>query len=670
VGKRLWIDHHAYTIIGVAPREFHGHQTGFSPDIWTPMNQSKSAAELNQRDWAFFSGVMARLKPSMTTPQAQAAMTALYRQVLAAEVRQGIESSLLRDGPSAPPDRNLSHYQIAITPGAGGLGLLRDKYAQSLRIAMSVVGLVLLIACSNVANLMLARATTRRREIGLRLALGSGRLRLTRQLLTESVLVALAGGVSGLVLAHWLGAALADFVSISWLPMSLNVPPDVRMLLFTTVVSLTAALLFGLVPAWQAMSFDVSESLKGSSRTQCPSVPRRRFSRVLLVSQVALSLILATGAGLLVRGLVNLHRVDPGFRTQDVLMLDVHLEDLEWTQGKPDFAVQQKRRVGMYRHLEENLNALPGVRSASLSWLGLFGGDDLYSEVTISGVAGKWPLHENYISSRYFDTLGMQIMLGRGFTAHDDVRSAPVAVINEALARKFLRDGNPLGKFLTVDIDELRTRPLQIVGVLRDAKYSDLRDTVEPMFYAPLAQVPLPIQSVEVRTAGDLQAIALAVKRVLQETDRNLMVRDTTTLSRRVDGTIMRERMLAELSGIFSVLALMLASAGMYGTMAYAVSRRTGELGIRMALGAGKGTVLWMVLSETLILVAGGIAIGAPAALVSGRIVASYLFGLRPADPVSTATAALLLVFVGALAGYLPARKAARVDPMVALRYE
>jgi len=672
VGKKIFIKRDLYTIIGVTPREFRGHQIGYAPNIWVPMNQAKTPEELNQRNWAFFSGVMARLKPGVSARQAEAAMTALYEQILTGEIGQGIEGSLWFPGPSQPPDRKILDYHITLKPGGGGLGMLREKYTQSLRLIMAVVGLVLLIACSNVANLLLARATSRRSEIGLRLALGSGRYQLMRQLLTESVLLALMGGATGLLVAYWLADGLATFIATGGMPLSIQASPDTRALAFTTAVCFASAFLFGLVPAWQATRLEIGTALKGSSRTQTGGRPRQRFSRLLLVSQVALSLVLLIGAGLLAHSLANLHRLDTGFRLQNVLMLEVHMEDVERVQGKPDFAVAQTRLPGVFRELEERLNTLAGVRSASISWLGLFSENDLYTSLVIRGATRDGaPAHLNMVSSRYFETVGMQVVMGRGFKASDDERAHRVLVINEALARKYLAGENPMGKLAVIpNIEEFKDTPFEIVGVLRDAKYNDLRAPVEPMFYLPLAQAPYPIQSVEVHTAGDPLAMAAQVRRLLREMHRDLMISEVTTLAQRVDGTVVRERMLAELSGVFGVLALVLACVGLYGTMSYAVARRTSEIGIRMALGARRREMLWMVLRETVLLVAMGVAIGLPAALAATRLLQDYLFELKATDPATIAAAAMMLVAIAVLAGYLPAKRAARVDPMTALRYE
>jgi predicted permease len=671
VGSKISINHDVYTVIGVTPREFRGHRTGYAPDLWVTMNQAKSPEDLNQRHWAFFSGVMARLKPGVSARQAEAAMTATYQQVLTGEVAQRIEESLRSPGPSQPVDKNISDYHITLKPGGGGLGMLREKYAQSLRIMMAVVGLVLLIACSNVANLLLARATSRRNEIGLRLALGSGRYRLMRQLLTESVLLALMGGAAGLLVAYWLADALATFIATGGMSLSIQVSPDTRVLAFTAAVCFASALLFGLVPAWQATRLEIGTGLKGSTRTQTGSRPRQRFSRALLVSQVALSLLLLIGAGLLAHSLANLHRLDPGFRLQNVLMMEVHMEDLEQIQGKPDFAVEQKRLPVLLRDMDERLNALPGVRSASASWLGLFSDNDLYTSLLIRGSGEQAPAHINMVSSRYFETVGMQVVMGRGFNARDDERAPKVMVINEALARKYLAGQNALGTVAVMpNVEEFKSTPFEIVGVLRDAKYNDLRAPAEPMFYLPLAQAPYPIQSVEVQTAGDPLAMAAQVRRVLREAHRDLTISEVTTLAERVDGTVVRERMLAELSGVFGVLALALACVGLYGTMSYTVARRTSEIGIRMALGARREEMLWMVLRETVLLVTLGIAIGLPAALAATRLIQDYLFGLKPTDPATIGVAVMMLAAIAVLAGYLPARRAARVDPMTALRYE
>ena len=670
-GRKLTIGRISCTVIGVTPRDFHGHQAGYAADVWVPMSVAKSPADLNQRNWAFFSGVMGRLKPGIGVKQAQASMTALYQQILSSEVAQGIHSSLWGDGPSVPPDLTISDYNIRLEPGGSGLAYLSERFSKTLGIVMAVVALVLLIACANVASLLLARAMARRGEIGLRLALGSSRFRLLRQLLTESVLVAAMGASLGLVLAHFLSRPLAAYISIGWLPITLDLSPDARVLAFTAGLSVITAILFGLIPAWQAAALDVSPALKGLTRGQTTNRGRQRIGKSLVTGQIALSLLLLVGAGLLARSLENLHSVDPGFYPNNVLMLNINIENLEHEEGKPDFAVEQTRLLNLYRLLDTRLNGIAGVRSASFSWLGLFGGSDLYLDLSLPGTAVQKTLsHVDYVSSRYFETLGMKIQLGRGFEARDNERSPHVAVINESFARKHFGGLNPIGKLVAFDFPPLRENPFQIVGVLRDTKYNDLRTGVEPMIYLPLLQAPFSIQSIEVRTAGDPLLLAPVVRQTIREVSSDVAISELTTLARRLDSTLVHERMLAQLSGLFGALALLLACVGLYGTMSYAVARRTNEIGIRMAMGARQSQMLWMVLRDVLVLAGMGIAIGLPAALAATRLLDQYLFGLKPGDPATIAAATALLLAIAMLAGYVPARRAARVDPMTALRYE
>ena len=441
-------------------------------------------------------------------------MTALYQQILTSETAQGIDSSLRSDGPSAPPDKNISDYRIGVKPGGGGLGYLRVKYSESLRILMAVVGLVLLIACSNVANLLLARAASRRSEIGLRLALGSGRFRLMRQLLTESVLLALLGGAAGLLVAYWLGDALGGF-HCHWLDA--DIAPDFAgragCLAFTTISLLRAAFLFGLVPAWQATQLDIGTALKGSSRTQTAGRPRQRFSRALLVSQVAFVACCCSLAPGCWRAASPIFiDVDPGFRLQNVLILEVHMEDLERIQGKPDFAVAAEAAAGTATARWRRGSTLsPVCARPAFRGSGLFGDNDLYTSLIIAGAPARRRLaHVNMVSSRYFETVGMQVVHGPRIRPARRASAPPrVMVINETMARRYFGGTEPAREGGgDSELDELKDTPFEIVGVLRDAKYNDLRAPVEPMFYLPLAQAPYPIQSVEVQTAGDPLAIA------------------------------------------------------------------------------------------------------------------------------------------------------------------
>jgi len=592
--------------------------------------------------------VIARLKPGVPIQQAEAGATLLLHQ-------------LARD---SSQQKMFQKLRLKIDPFAKGYSPERDYFGKAFSILMAIVALILLIACSNVANLFLARSAGRHREIAVRLALGVSRIRLVRQLLTESILLAVCGGALGVLFAMWGDYALLKFVSSSSLALTLEVHPDMQILAFAAMICLLTGLLFGLAPAVQAARVSLISSLKGFA-----AVPDRRAARFglekgLVIFQIAVSLVLLSGAGLFVRTLHNLRSQDMGFDRQHVLLV--------WT------APSQNGRHGtalanFFPIVQERISSLPGVLSASPSNEGLL--SDLGgSPVTVEGHTytpeeNKW-VSWNLVAPRYFETTGMRLLLGRDFTETDNESSSRVAIINETMAHYFFGNEYPIGKHFGMRRDA--GFPVEIVGVVKDAKYNSLRDQNPKMLFIPYRQdlSHLSAMCVAVRTIGDPAGMKDLIRRALRDTDPTLPVLNIDTMEEQLNETVVQERLISSLSSLFGGLAVLLASVGLYGVMSYMGLRRTSEMGIRMALGATPGNLLAMVLRECLLLVLVGIALGVPATLAATRLISNQLFGVRPSDPITLVGAILLLTAVTCIAGFLPARCAARVDPMVALRYE
>ncbi len=661
IGKTLTIGSTAYTIIGVAPPEFFGTSVGESPDLWIPAAMIAKVppawgGETGLRDPSFQSFyILARLKPGVTVAQAGAQVNVLFKQSLRERVG------------SAPSQKELSaiqHALIDLTPGGRGLSQIRIQFSTSLQILMAAVGLVLLIACANIANLLLARAASRRREIAVRLSIGASRMRLIRQMLTESVLMAVLGGAAGILFAWWAGRLLLWMVSTGVEMLPLRIAPDARVLAFTSLLSLATGILFGLTPAFRATLVNLSSSLK-EGRGSVSARSNNLLAKALIVSQVALSAVLLIGAGLFVRSLMNLRGVDTGFDRENVLVIGVDTPSLGYKDGDP-------RLVDVYHGVEERVSALPGVRAASFSMF-------TFNQGTWSSWAfaqGHTPppenqreVHHNVVGPAFFATMGLPIILGRAIGPQDTEKSPKVAVINETMARRFFPNESPIGQHFGLSEAE-HSGEIQIVGVAKNAKYESLQEDPEPAAYYPYTQNAGYYNNFEVRYSGDPRGLMPAIRRAFGEVDRNLPIADVRPLAEQVDNSLVEQRLTARLSTFFGLLALLLASIGIYGVLSYAVAQRTSEVGLRMALGAQRANVVWMVMRDVLALVAGGLMIGVPAALALERLAAGMLFGLANVDAPSLAAAVLILAAVAGFAAYLPARKASLVDPMTALRYE
>jgi len=661
VGKSIAVNGHPFTIIGVTPQDFFGVWVGEAPDLWAPTMMYAQIRPDRSIEEYFndTQNVLARLNPEISERRASATLTGLLQQSL-----------LAASGSQLSPEerQSLRRQRIVLAPASRGLSRLRAQFSEPLRILMAVVGLVMLIACANVANLLLARATARRKEIAVRLALGASRLRLIRQLLTESMLLALAGGVLGLLFARWGSGFLLALVGSGLNPVFLKLTLDARVLGFTAAASLLAVILFCLAPAWSATRVDLTPTLKDGARSSRGGA-RLGLSKTLVVAQVALSLLLLIGAGLFVRSLGKLKSLDAGFKRENVLLLSTDARLIGY----------QGRNIGeLYQHLLERLKAIPGVLSASLASQPMLSGGVSRGSVTVDGQPAR--LSENtlrraapnftpniLVGPEYFETVGMTILRGRGFTAQDNEGAPVVAVVNETFVRLYFDGEDPVGQ--SISFGPNRVGP-EIVGVVKDAMYMSLRERALPTFYRSYLQASLRETTFYIRTADDPTHIIAAVRQAAHEVDANLPLHNIKTLTKQVDESLVQERLIGSVSSFFGLLALLLAAIGLYGILAYAVSQRTHEIGVRMALGAHRGAVLRMVLRQGMKLVLVGVGLGLAVSLAATRIISNQLFDVTPTDPATFIGAPLLLLIVALLACYAPARRATKVDPLVALRCE
>jgi predicted permease len=655
LSKQLKIGQTTFSIIGVAPPEFFGTKVGESTDIWIPLSMMKEVPPY----WKSYTDnsaesleVFGRLKPGVRVAQASADVNLRFQQI-----QRGFAGA----SPSQKELATLQQAHVQLTSMARGLSALRRQFSDPLKILMAIVGLVLLTACANIANLLLARSTARAREFAVRQALGAQRKRLVRQLLTESLMLALAGGALGVALAAGASRVLLRMVSNGAEAVPLDVSIDMRMLLFTLAITLATALLFGTIPAFRATRLELTTTLK-DGRGTTGSRTRSPLARMLVISQVAFSLVLVVGAGLFLRSLVNLTRVDTGFNKENVLRLQVDASSADYKSDDP-------RLRTLYQQIETQVSALPGVRAASFSAF-TFQEGSWNSRIFVAGYHAdpNNNVNHNTVGNGYFSTMQIPLLAGRLFGPQDTATSQKVAIISEWMARTLFPPGSPIGRHFGME-DPKNANDFEVIGVVKDAKFRSLEEG-GMLDYLSAAQQTGYLNDFEVRYTGDFGAVAAEVQRTIHGIDRNLPISHVTTLDEQVASSYIEQRLIAQLSTFFGLLAVFLSAIGIYGLMSYVVSRRTNEIGIRIALGAERVHVRWLVMREVLVLVAIGVAIGAPAALLSGRLVASMLFGLHGNDPLSLLSAVVVMLLIAALAGYLPARRASRIDPMVALRYE
>jgi predicted permease len=668
VGRQITVNDTALTIVGVTPPGFFGFEVDNKPELWWAI---KAIDDQNlKRNTSWWLRVFGRLRSGVNKAQAQAEQEVIFGQF--------IEEDAAARGANWPPAMRQRYGGQRLGLEAGGIGYaaLRQEFRQPLLILMLTVALVLAVACVNIANLLLARAATRHKEIAVRLALGAGRFRLVRQLLTESLLLAILGGMAGLLFAR-----LCLRVLTTYLPQqaqaALDLSLDARVLIFTLAVSILTSLLFGLAPAWQATRLNLTASLKDRTGGST-SRSGLKLNKFLIVTQVALSLFLLIGAGLFARSLRNLKSLDAGFNHENIVQFRI-----DTGSGYND-----AQRSNLYQQLLAQLEALPGAHSATLSNFSLLSGNSNAERVSVQGYAAE-PDEDMIcktlnVGPRFFETMQMPVLAGRDFGPQDDrpvvvttaksVPSNPVsnaavsAVINQTMARYFFGNENPLGRRFRVKGTEA---PIEIIGVVKDAKYQTLRETTPRTYYLYYFQQPERYaMTFQLRTNGDAGDYAATIGRLVRELNPQLQVVRLQTMTDVVNQSLVQERFTAQVASFFSLFALLLACIGLYGVMSYAVTKRTNEIGIRMALGAQARQVMWMVMREVFVLVVMGAGIGLAAALVITRLISNLLFGLTSSDPLTLILATLLLMAVAALAGYLPARRASRVDPLVALRYE
>lgn len=670
LGRTVQIHQTSFQIVGVTPPGFFGETVGTVPDLWIPMMMQDSVypgrdlltAAKDLTNMHLWLQVMARLKPAVTPKQAKASINVVFKGLLESKVSASI---------SAEERRHSLDQRINLQPAARGSSVLREHFGRPLKILMAIVGFVLLIACANVANLLLARGAARQREFAMRIAIGAGRARLIRQLLTEGFLIAVCGAAAGLLLANWADALLLRMVSdgASGPPsIHLDLQPDARMLAFTLGITLLTTILFALIPSLYSTRLDLTPVLKATPTSTLSQGLHRRFpaGKILVVTQVAVSVILLVSAGLFVHSLSKLAEVNLGYNRENLLLFRIDAGP----GGYKGMAIPR-----FQLDLLAKISAIPGLRGATISKDGLFSGSESADPIAVEGYTPKAgeEMHSrmDHIGPGYFSTLGIPILIGREIEAQDGPGSLRAAVINQTFAHRFFPNTNPIGKHVR-DTYSGNPAEMVVVGVAADAKYNSLREPARPRIYAPVAN-PMwenPAAFYEVRTYADPQAVTAALRQAVQEAAPMLPAIEVHTMSGLVDDSLQTDRFIEQLAGAFSLLALLLAAIGLYGLMAYTVSRGTRDIGIRLALGAGPGNVLWQILRETLVLVVVGIAIGVPFALGGTRLVRSMLFGLGFADPVAILIAATVLIVVAAFAGFLPAWRASRVDPMVALRYE
>jgi predicted permease len=660
IGQTVRLNKYPYVIIGIAAPGFFGDTVGEKQDFWVPVSMQPQM--MPGRPWlddihASWLRVMARLKPGVSRSQAEANLDVLFQQWL-----QGPQGRSLDPG----DQQGLKQQKISVVPGGGGFSGLRPEFSRPLLLLMAIVGLVLLIACVNVANLMLARANSRQREIAVRLAIGASPAHLIRQLLTESALLAFAGGLAGLLVAHWGTASLLKLSLSARAAEGLRVSPDWRVLAFTACVCLVTGLLFGLAPALRSAKLAVAPTLKENTAAQAGS-GRFPLGKILVASQVAVCLLVLFAAGLLVRSLKNLRDLDLGYSRDNILMARV---DPVAAGYKP------AQLIDYEREMSARLAALPGVRSVTASENGLFSGTESADQMKIEGYTPSRDkdrvVYWDQVGDNYFHALGIPILAGREFGPQDTPTSLKVAIINESMAKFYFGHANPIGRKMWIDDQEHKDQPMEIVGVARDVRDHTLRGPVQRRFYVPTGQALDAIYAInfEIQTAGKPQDLTEPVRKSFAALDANVPVSRIRTLNELVDSSISKDILVARLSTFFGLLALVLACVGLYGVMSYTVSRRTREIGVRMALGAQRTQVLGMVLNEGLKLVLIGIVVGIPVALLASRVFSSMLFGLSPADPLSMLTVIAVLGSIATLAGLIPARRATKVDPIVALRYE
>jgi predicted permease len=684
IGKQINLNNAAFTIIGITPPGFEGTmEAGSTQDVTIPLAwesqlyiDAKGSNLYGAGSW--WLRLMGRLKPGATAEQARVQLENTFHQSVL-EHRAAKQTQAQKTGGNPVKDLEVQQYpHLFLDPGGQGEMNARQRYAPSLYLLLGVVGLVLLIACANVANLLLSRAASRQKEIGLRLALGASRWRLIRQLLTESILLSALGGALGVIFALWIKDGLLAVSDWGGRGMRALEPQlDWRVLGFTMVLSLLTGIVFGIAPAWRATKVDLMPTLKDSGRSSS-AVSRSLLGRGLIVLQVALSLLLLVGAGLFVRTLINLQSVDPGFNTGNLLLFRVQPELIGY---------KDEKLVQLYQQMSERLEAISGVQAVTFSRMTLLAQGSSSSGVFLRDAVNVPPDSEGRIKptgegyrhqvrENFLEAMEISLLAGRTFKPQDDAKAPKVVVVNQTFANQYFPNEDPIGKRFT--FDPAKPDELEIIGLARDAKYTRQRDEIPPTVYSPWRQ-ELPRMggvTFEVRTTGDPNAAVTAVRQAVSGVDANLPLNNLKTQAEQADETLRMERLFAKLVTLFGLLAQQLAAIGLFGVLAYAVSQRTREIGIRMALGANRSDVLKMIVRQGMTLSLLGIGLGLVGAYVltkyleSQMDLKSMLYGVQVSDPLTYGVIAMILTLVTLVACYIPALRATKVDPMIALRYE
>jgi len=670
-GQTLSINNKPFTVIGVAPRGFFGVDPSKSPDLYLPihadlqLDPEKDPTTMGryQGEHYYWMEMMGRLRPGVTRAQAQVGLSSAFDAWVAATATTDLERKTLP--------------RFLLEDGARGVDRLRRSYSQTLGILLAMVWLILAIACANIANLLLARSEARRREMAVRLSIGAGRWRVIRQLLTESLLLALLGGGAGMLAAVWGIRFLTNVLFAGSAPFAMQPELNPAVLAAALFLTVGTGLLFGLAPALQAARADPMPVLK-ESRSGRPRSARFGLGRMLVVSQMAICLLLLVGAGLFVRTLSNLHSLDVGFDRNKVLLFKVNARQA----GHRDPEI-----LSFYTNLETRLAAIPGVRSATMADSPLIGGGAWgWAVVPLSQQSpehaptghgsgfSRAATHVLGVAPGFFRAMRIPLAAGREFNERDRKDTPPVAIVNEAWAKVNLGGGNPVGQIvISFGLDNAKPRQMEIVGLARNARYDDLTGEFPAVVYLPFEQTSermVAEMTYFLRTAGNPLGAAGAAREILHQADARIPVAALTTQTAQIEREMVPETLFARLCTAFAMLSLAIACVGLYGTTSYSVVRRTGEIGIRMALGAQRATVVWMLLREVLMLAIIGLVTGVPVALSASKLIESLLFGVKPGDPGALAAALAILLSAALIAGYLPARKASRTDPMAAVRHD
>jgi predicted permease len=661
LNKQLAVNGNSLTVVGVARPGFTGIQVGQIPDLFIPITMKAQMtpnwdglADRNDH-WVTMLG---RLKPGMSAEKAQAGLAPLYRALMEGD------ATALKLSPRNRQD--FVNRKLVLDTGAHGRPVLQHDAKQPLLVLMAMVGLVLLIACANLAGLLIARGEGRQREIALRLALGAGRVRLVRQLMTESLILALAGGAAGLALASWTLSVIVNSIPENEGAAGLTAQLDYRVLIFACVVSVVTGVLFGLAPAIRATHTDLQSVLKDQGANVSGGKANVTVRKSLMVSQIALTAVLLAAAGLFAHSLLNLKTQDLGVRPDHVLEFSISPELNRYT---PPLTIALTDRM------RKSMEALPGVRAVSASEIPMLADSDSFTNITVQGYNTEededMSVGQNWVGPNFLATMGIPLLKGREFSETDTATSPKVAIINEAMARRYFAGRDPVGLHFGFGGGRDVKLDIEIVAIVKDSKNIDVKQATRPFVFVPYAQSPHAGNATfYVRTNQDPVALTGTVRNLIAGFDGNLPVYGVKTLTAQVDEIMFTDRLVTVFSLCLGLLASLLAAVGLYGVMAYVVARRTREIGIRMALGATQTNVAWMILREILGMLAVGLCVGLAAAYGIGRVVQSLLFGVKAGDPIVFAIAAGLLVAVALLAGWLPSRRAANVDPMVALRYE